>query len=330
VRIKQGLNMLRRRFLQLAGAAALTPVPRIARADDYPSRPITMIVPFAAGGPLDIAARILAAGMQANLGQTVIIEDVGGAGGSIGVGRAARATPDGYTIVIEIWSNGAIYDLPYDVVNDFAPISPISDGPQIIVGRKTLPADNLKELIDWLKANPDRATAGTAGVGSPQHIFALLFQKVTGTRFQFAHYRGGGEVNADLMRGQIDLNFSDLPTGLPLARAGSIKAFAAMAKERLAIAPEIPTVDEAGLPGFYTSVWQGLWAPKDTPAAIVARLNAAVVAALNDPTVRDRFTALGRVIYPREQLTPQALAAIQKADIAKWWPIIKAAGIKGG
>jgi tripartite-type tricarboxylate transporter receptor subunit TctC len=325
--------MLRREFLKLTGAAALAPLPRIARADDYPSRPITMIVPFSAGGPLDIAARILAAGMQPSLGQTIVIENVGGAAGSIGVGRAARATADGYTIVIEIWStavvNGALYDLPYDLVNDFAPISPISDGPQIIVGRKTLPAENLKELIDWLKANPDKATAGTAGVGSPQHIFALLFQKVSGTRFQFAHYRGGGQVNQDLMSGQIDLNFSDLPTGLPLARAGSIKAFAVMAKDRLSIAPEIPTVDEAGLPGFYTSVWQGLWAPKGTPAAIVDRLNAAVIAALSDPTVRERFTALGRVIYPREQLTPQTLAAMQKADIAKWWPIIKAAGIKG-
>lgn len=292
-----------------------------------------MVVPFTAGGPLDTTARILSDHMRQTLGQPVIIENIGGAAGSIGVGRVARATPDGYTVVIEIWStavvNGAMYQLSYDLQKDFEPIALVTDGPLVIIGKKTFPADDLKGLIAWLKANPDKATAGTSGVGSPQHIFGVLFQKVTGTRFQFAHYRGGAQITQDLVAGQIDLVFSDVITALPQVRAGNIKAYAIMGKSRMAVAPEIPTVDEAGLPGFYNSVWQGVWAPKDTPQDAIDRLNAAIVDALADPKVRERLTALGRVIYPREQLTPQALAALQKAEIEKWWPIIKAAGIKG-
>jgi tripartite-type tricarboxylate transporter receptor subunit TctC len=327
------MKIPRRRFLHLAGAAALAPLPRIARAQAYPSHPITIIVPFAAGGPLDISGRILAAKMQQTLGQPVIVENVGGAAGSIGLGRVARAEPDGYTLGLGIWSthvvNGALYDLPYDVQKDFAPVALYTDGPLILVGRKTLPADDLKALIAWLKANPDKATAGTAGVGSPQHVFGVLFQNVTGTRFQFAHYRGGGQATQDLVGGQIDLVFSDLITALPQIRAGSIKAYAVMAKSRMQVVPDIPTADEAGVPGLYSSVWNALWAPKGTPKDIIDKLNAAVVDALADPVVRDRLTDLGRVIFPRDQLTPEALAALQKAEIEKWWPIIKTAGIKG-
>jgi tripartite-type tricarboxylate transporter receptor subunit TctC len=327
------MEILRRRFLQLVATAALAPLPRIARADNFPSRPITMVVPFAAGGPLDTTARILAGRMQQALGQPVVVENVGGAAGSIGVGRVARATPDGYSIVLEIWStavvNGAIYQLPYDVQKDFEPVALVTDGPQIIVGKKTLPATNLKEFIAWLKANPDKAIEGTAGVGSPQHIFGVLFGKLTGTRFQFAHYRGAAPAMQDLIAGQIDFIISDLITAMAQEHAGTIRAYAVTAKNRVAVAPDIPTVDEAGLPGFYTTVWQGIWAPKGTPHDVIAKLNAAVVETLEDAEARKRLTDLGRVIYPRDQLTPAALATLQQAEIDKWWPIIKAANIKG-
>jgi tripartite-type tricarboxylate transporter receptor subunit TctC len=324
------MTIQRRHFLQLGGAALL---PRLAHAETFPSHPITIIVPFAAGGPLDISGRVLAASMQQSLGQPVIIENVGGAAGRIGLARVAHAEPDGYTLGLGIWTthvvNAALYTLSYDVQRDFTPVALYTDGPLILVARKTLPADTLPALIAWLKANPDTATAGTAGVGSPQHVFGVLFENVTGTRFAFAHYRGGGQATQDLVGGQIDLVFSDAVTALPQIRAGTIKAYAVMATRRMAVAPEIPTADEAGVPGLYSSVWNALWAPKDTPRPIVDRLNGAVVAALADPAVRTHLTELGRVFFPREQLTPEALAALQQAEIEKWWPIIKAAGIKG-
>jgi tripartite-type tricarboxylate transporter receptor subunit TctC len=240
--------------------------------------------------------------------------------------------PDGYTIVVGIWSthvvNGAIYTLSYDVQSDFEPIALVTDSPNVIVGKKTLPANDLKGLIAWLKANPEKATAGTAGVGSPQHVFAILFQNVTGTRFQFAHYRGGAPATQDLVSGQIDLMISDVVTALPQVRASNIKAYAITSKSRMAAAPDIPTVDEVGLPGFYSSVWAGVWAPKGTPKKVIDRLDAAIVDALADSTVRERLMSLGLEIFPRDQQTPDALAALQKAEIEKWWPIIKAAGIK--
>jgi tripartite-type tricarboxylate transporter receptor subunit TctC len=329
----RAMNVPRRYFLQFAVAAGLAPLPGIARAQSYPSRPITIIVPFAAGGPLDISGRILAAKMQQILGQPVIIENVGGGAGSIGLARVARADPDGYTLGLGIWTthvvNAALYDLSYDVQKDFAPVALYSDGPLILVGRKTLPANDLKELIGWLKANPDKATAGTAGVGSPQHVFGTLFENVTGTHFQFAHYRGGGQATQDLVGGQIDIVFSDAITALPQIKAGTIKAFAIMAKSRMAQAPDIPTADEAGVPGLYSSVWNALWAPKGTPQPIIDKLNAAVVAALADPEVRQHLLDIGRTLFPPDQLTPKALADLQKSEIEKWWPIIKAAGMKG-
>ena len=227
----------------------------MARADDYPSRPITVIVPFSAGGPLDITGRMIAAKMQQTLGQPIIIENVGGAGGSIGVGRGARAAPDGYTLTMGIWSthvvNPVLYDLSYDVEKDFEPIAPITDGPLVICARKDFPANDLKELIAWLKANPDKATSSDAGVGSPQHVFSVLFQQVTGTRFQFVHYRGGGQAMQDLVTGHVDLSFSDAISALTQVQGGTIKTYAVMSKNRLPGAPQIPDVDEAGLPGFY-------------------------------------------------------------------------------
>ena len=328
------MTLPRRRFLQLAAAAAVLPaIVRVTAAQSYPSRPITLVVPFAAGGPVDVLARIMAERMKVSLGQPVIIENVAGAAGSLGVGRVARASPNGYTLSIGPGSathvaNGAIYALPYDVVEDFEPVGLIGTMSQLIVARKTFPANDLNELTAWLRANPDKALQGTSGVGSSGHIAGAYFQKATGTRYTFVPYRGLAPAMQDLLAGQIDMMI-DVPTSsLPQARAGAIKAFAVAAKSRLAGAPEIPTVDEAGLPGFYAPVWYALWAPKATPREVISRLNAALVEALADTTVRTRLAEIGQEVVPREQQTPEALRELQKADIEKWWPIIKSAGIK--
>jgi tripartite-type tricarboxylate transporter receptor subunit TctC len=301
-------------------------------AQVYPARPITMLVPFPAGGPTDAVGRILGERMRASLGQPVTVENVAGAGGSIGIGRVARAAPDGYTIAIGIWSthvaNAAIYTLQYDVVKDFEPIALLASAPQLILARNAVPANDLIGLIAWLKANPDKASQGTAGVGSPPHIAGILFQHMTDTRFQFVHYRGSAPAVQDLVAGQIDIGNDSPITSLPQVRAGSIKAYAVTAKSRLASALDIPTVDEAGLPGFYFAVWFAFFAPKGTPKPIIDKLNVATVEALGAPGVRARFADLGLDLFPREQQTPAALGALQKADIDKWWPIIKAAGIK--
>jgi tripartite-type tricarboxylate transporter receptor subunit TctC len=325
------MKLPRRRFLHLAaGAAALPAVARTARAQAYPARSITMVVPFPAGGPLDALGRVMAEGMRSSLGQSIVIENVAGAAGSLGTGRVARAAPDGYTLVIGIWSthvvNGAIYTLQYDVLNDFEPVALLGYQPLVIVAKKAMPANDLNELIAWLKANPNKALAGTAGVGSPQHVFGVFFQNTTGTLLKFVAYRGGAPAMQDLLAGEIDMMIADPVTSLQQRRA--IKAYAVAAKNRLAAAPEIPTVDEAGLPGFYTSVWNAIWVPKGTPKDVIAKLNAAVVDALADASVRQRMADLGNEIYPRDQQTPQALAAFQRAEIEKWWPIINAAGIK--
>jgi tripartite-type tricarboxylate transporter receptor subunit TctC len=308
-----------------AGAAS-------ASAQTYPSKPVTIVVPFSAGGPLDTRARSLAEHMRSSLGQPIIIENVTGAAGSLGVGRVARSAPDGYTLGIGIWSthvvNGAIYALQYDVLNDFEPVALLTNNSQLIVGKKTLPANDLKGLVAWLRANPDQALAGTAGVGSPQHIIGILFQNATGTRFRFVHYRGGAPAMQDLVAGQIDLIVADLTTSLPQARAGNIKPFAFTGRSRSAVAPDVPTTDEAGMPGFYTSVWSAIWAPKGTPKDVVDKLNAAIVEALADSATRQRLVALGDQVVPRDEQTPERLRAFHAAEIEKWWPIIKAAEIK--
>jgi tripartite-type tricarboxylate transporter receptor subunit TctC len=274
----------------------------------------------------------MAEGMRAPLGQPVIIENAAGANGSIGVGRVARAAPDGYTLSFGVWNahvaNGAIYALQYDVLTDFEPIALISSYPYLIAAKKGVPANDLEGFIGWLKANPDKASMGTPGVGSPGHVGGLLFQDLTGTRFQFVPYRGQAPAMQALVAGQIDMMLGDPATSLPQLWAGTIKAYAVTTKSPLPVASDIPTVDTAGLPGFYVSNWQAIWAPKGTPKNVIAKLNAAVVDALADPAVRSRLAVLGQEIFPREQQTPEALRAYHKAEIEKWWPIIKAANIK--
>lgn len=303
-----------------------------ASAEDYPSRPISMIIPLAPGGSTDVIGRIMAQGMSAQLGQPVVVENAAGAAGVIGVTRAERSTPDGYTILWGMWgtnmANGAIYSLDFDLLNDFEPIALVATQPFFIDSRKSLPANNLKELIAWLKANGDKTTEGNSGVGSPSHIAGILLQQTLGLKWQMVPYRSAGLSMQDLAAGTVDIALDAPAVVLPQLQGGNIKTYAVAAKKRLAILPDIPTTDEAGLPGFYFSFWHAIWAPKGTPKPIIARLNAAAVAALADPTIRKRMVDLGQDIYPPEEQTPAALYAFQKAEIAKWWPLIKAAGIK--
>ena len=328
------MKLPRRRFLQLAaGTAALPALSRFARAQTYPSRPITMVVGYGVGGPSDTIARIVAERMKPALGQPIVIENITGAAGSIGVGRVARAAPDGYTIGLGDWStlcvNGAMYNLPYDVVKDFAPISLLPNAPQIIVTKNVVPAKNLMELLAWLKTNQDKVSYGTSGLGSPSHVSGVLLQNVTGAKLQLVPYRGAAQVMTDMISGQIDLSMFPATVALQQLRAGNARAYAVTARTRIAAAPEIPTVDEAGLQGFYISLWWGLWAPKGASNSVIAKLNAAVVEALADPAVHARIADQGLAIPPPEQQTPEALAAFQKVEIEKWWPIVKAANIKG-
>jgi tripartite-type tricarboxylate transporter receptor subunit TctC len=302
-----------------------------AIAQGYPSRPITMVVPFPAGGSTDVIGRIVSERMRASLGQPIIIENVGGAGGSIGVGRVARASPDGYMLDIGQWdthvANGATYKLPYDLLQDFEPIALLSSNPLLILAKKAMPADDLRGLVAWLKANPDKASQAIPTAGS--HVAGILLQKETGTRFAFVPYRGGGPAMQDLVAGQIDMMIIQAAVALPQVRAGAIRAYAVTAKNRFAAAPDIPTVDEAGVPGLHIAGWFGLFAPKGTPKDVIRKLNAAAGEALGDPNVRARLADVGQEIPPREQQTPEALAAFHKAELEKWWPIIKAANIKG-
>ena len=303
-----------------------------ANADDYPSHPIMMIVPLAPGGSTDVLGRIMAQAMSVKLGQPVVVENAAGAAGVIGVTRAERSTPDGYTIQWGMWgtnmANGAIYALDFDLLNDLEPIALVATQPFFIDSRKTLPANNLKELIAWLKANGEKTTEGNSGVGSPSHIAGILLQKTLGLKWQMVPYRSAGLSMQDLVAGTVDIALDAPVVVLPQLQGGAIKTYAVAAKQRLAILPDIPTTDEAGLPGYYFSFWHAMWAPKGTPKAIIAKLNAAAVAALADPETRKRLIDLGQEIYPPELQTPEALHAFQKAEIEKWWPIIKDAGVK--
>ena len=303
-----------------------------ALAENFPSHPITIIVPFSAGGPSDAMARVLAERMKATLGEALLIENVTGAGGSIGVGRAVRSPPDGYTISFGHLgthvANGAIYKLGYDLVTDLEPVVLLPSNPMIVVSTNAVPAKSLKELIEWLKARPAPATAGTAGAGSGSHIAGLYFENVTGIKLQYVPYRGTAPAMNDLIAGQIDLIVDQTSNSIAQVRAGNIRAYAVTADKRVEQASDVPTADEAGLPGFHMTLWSGLWVPKDTPKDIVAKLNASAVDALNDPAVRRQLENLGLQMPPADQLSPEALGSWQKAEIAKWWPMIKAANVK--
>jgi tripartite-type tricarboxylate transporter receptor subunit TctC len=322
-------NVMRKFLLAVAATLVLG---GNALADHFPSHPITIVVPFSAGGPSDAMCRILAERMKITLGEAILVENVTGAGGSIGVGRAVRSPPDGYTISFGHLgthvANGAIYKLGYDLVADLEPVALLPSNPMIIVSKNAVPAKSLKELLDWLKARPAPATAGTAGAGSGSHIAGLYFENVTGIKLQYVPYRGTGPALNDLVAGQIDVIVDQLSNSINQVRAGTIRGYAVTDAKRAESASDIPTTDEAGLPGFHMTLWSGLWLPKGTPQDIVAKLNAAAVDALNDPAVRKQLENLGLQMPPKDKLSPQALGDWQKAEIAKWWPVIKAANVK--
>ncbi|MFL6840581.1 MAG: Bug family tripartite tricarboxylate transporter substrate binding protein [Bradyrhizobium sp.] len=304
----------------------------MAFAQAYPTRPITMIVPFPAGGATDTLARFLAESMRPVLGQPIVIENVAGAAGSLGVGRAVRSAGDGYTLSIGTSTThmltGGLYALQFDLLKDLEPVMQIGSEPLLIVGKKSLPADDLKGLIAWLKANPDKASVGIAGVGATGHLTGISFQKETGTKFQFVPYRGNAPAMQDLLAEQIDFMIEPSSNFKSLLGAGSVKPFAITGKTRLPSSPSIPTAAEAGLPGFFASLWYGFWVPKGTPKDIIAKLNATMTQVLADPKVKHRFEELGIEITPLQQQSPEALRAFQRAEAERWWPIIKASGIK--
>jgi tripartite-type tricarboxylate transporter receptor subunit TctC len=317
-----------------AGGLALAAIsPSGASAQTYPSRPLTLIVPFPPGGATDVLARYLGERMREALGQPVVVENVSGAAGTLGVTRAVRAAPDGYTLSVGTSTThmltGGLYSLPFDILNDLDPVILIGSEPLMILGKKAMPANNLKELIAWLKANPDKASVGLAGVGAIGHLTGLAFQKETGTVYQFIPYRGNPPVVQDLVGGQLDFVIEPSSNYYSQVNAGTVKAYAVTAKQRLGVLPQVPTTDEAGLPGFYASVWFGMWAPKGTPKDIIAKLNGVLVEAFAKPEVQKSLAEKGLTLVPREQQTPEALRAYQKQEADRWWPIIKAANIKG-
>jgi tripartite-type tricarboxylate transporter receptor subunit TctC len=329
---EETLMLFRMAIATILSTCAVSAVIDRVNAQIPASRTITLVVPFPAGGPTDTIGRIVAEGLQSALGQPVIVENNPGAGGSIGAGRVAHSEADGHTLILGTVAthvfNGAAYDLKYDVVKDFEPISLVAFDPQIIAVKKAMPVADLSQLIAWLRANPDKAVAGTAGVGSTSHVSAVNFQALTGTHFRFVPYRGLGPAMVDLMGGHIDILFDLAANSLPQVRQGTVKALAVTSASRLASAPEIPTVDEAGLQGFYFLNWHAIWAPRGTPTTVTAKLNSAVRKVLADGRSLQRLVDIGQQLPPIEQQTPQALADYQRDEITRWWPVIKAKNIK--
>src|SRR5262245_14788047 len=301
-----------------------------AFAQSFPTKPVTIVVPFSAGGPTDTIARIMAERMTKSLGQTVLVENITGAGGNIGVGRVVRSAPDGYMVSIGHIGphviNGAMYQLPYDLLKDLAPVGMFVTNPQVLVSKNGLPSKDLKSLIEYARSKP--ISIATGGAGTPSHISGVYFQKLPGGAAQIVHYRGGAPASADVMAGHVDIFFDQAVNALPQSRSGKVRAYVVTQPTRLSVAPDIPTVDEAGMPGYYMAVWHALWVPRGTPPAVVARLNSAMVDAAADDGARKRLIDLGQEILPRDKQTPEALGAHHKAEIEKWWPIIKSAGIK--
>ena len=326
--------MKRREFITLLTGLALAALPGLTDSAiaEYPERPVTIIVPFSAGGPSDVMARILADRMRSSLKQSVLVENVTGAGGSIGVTRAVRSAPDGYTISFGHLGthvfNGAIYPLTFDLLTDLEPVAMLPSNPMVIVSKNDVPAKTLGEFIAWAKRNSGKVSAGTAGAGSGSHIGGVYFENVTGVKLQFVPYRGTGPALNDLMGGQIDIMIDQTSNSINQIRSGKIRAYAVTDQKRVPTAGDIPSVDEAGLPGFYMTLWSGMWVPKGTPKTVIARLSSAVIEALADPAVNERFAQLGLEVPPRARQTPEALAAHHKAEIDKWWPIIKAGNIR--
>ena len=318
-----------KKWLLAAGVALALVGP--ASADNFPSRPVTLVVPLSPGGSTDVIGRLIAQGMSKQLHQNVVVENTSGAGGTIGVARVVHARPDGYTMLIGQWgtnvATGAIYHLNFDLLKDLQPIGLIATQPFLIVARGNMPANNLKELIAWIKANPKTATEGNSGIGSPSHVSGILFQKAINSPIQMIPYRGAGESTQAIVSGQIDVLLNTPAVSMAQLKAKQVKVFAVTAPKRLATAPDIPTTDEAGLPGFYFTFWHALWVPKDTPKDVVAKLNGALRGALADPEVKKKLIALAQDIFPPEEQSPEALHKFQSAEIQKWWPVIKEAGI---
>jgi tripartite-type tricarboxylate transporter receptor subunit TctC len=332
--IHQGecMKRLSRAVFLLVAATAVSVLPITeGRAQVFPSRPVTIVVPFAAGGPTDVVARIVGERMAASLGQAVIIENVTGADGVLGVGRVVRAPADGYTVSIGMVGthvlNGAAYTLPYDLIKDLAPVALISSNPYVLIAKKSVPAKNLDELIGWIKANPGKTSIAVASM--TQRVSAAYFQKMIGANLLFVPYRGAGPALQDMLAGQVDLMFDQPTNFLAQVKAGNAKAFAVAADAHLEAAPEIPTTDEAGLNGLYILSWNGAWVPKGTPPAIIAKLNAAIIEALATPALQARFAELGTDVPPLDHQSPEWLAEFQRDEIEKWWPIVKAANIRG-
>lgn len=326
------MKFARRGFLKITVGAVAGACSGLTLAADYPTRPITIVVPFAAGGATDVLARLLADPMGKSLGQTVVVEDLTGAAGTIGVAKVAHAAPDGYTLCVGTLTTnvltGALYKLDFNLLTDLVPIAELAYEPLMICVKNSLPAKNLKELIAWLKANPGKASVGIPGIGSTGNVAGISFQNATGTKFQFVPYRGDNPAVQDMMAGQIDMMIEPSSNFTAQVKAGTIRAIAVTAKTRLPNLPDVPTTDEAGLPGFYASIWLGMWAPKGTPSDVLAKIHAATVAALASTNVKDKLNALGQQVAARDLQSPQAFAAFQKAEAEKWWPIIKAANIK--
>ena len=305
-----------------------------AAAQSYPTHPITLIAPFPAGGPLDTIARIVAEPMREALGQPIVVENVAGAGGNLGVGRLARSEPDGYTIGIGQWSthvvNPVTYSLPYNVQTDFEPVALLTITPQLIIARKDFPAKDVKDLVAWLKANPDKATAATVGAAGGAQVSSIYFQNQIGTSLRFVPYRGGGPAVQDIAAGQVDLMLDQAANALGPVRAGTVKAYAVMSKARWQALPDVPSIDESGTPGLYVAYWHAMWAPKGIPADVSAKLVAALQTALKDEKVIERFASLGTEPVAQTQATPDALKTQLTAELAKCAPVIKASGAKGG